>query len=570
MPALHPRRRAVLRPAVLLCCALLCLACLLPAAPLPASAQAAGEEPAAALEALRGTLLAGADAGSVQEWIEGELTRQAGQGAEWEILALAQSGERYDFSDYEAALLAYLAANTVRAASTRQKYALTLAAVGSADGYLSQVLADSIGQQGIVSWIFGLHLLNNGYEAPLTREAVRDEILSRQLPDGGWAVTGQSADADVTAMALQALAPLCAADAEVRGAAERALELLSARQLPDGDFSSYGVANAESTAQVLLALSSLDIDWQSDTRFVKNGHTLLDGLLKYRLPEGVFCHAEGGAADSSATAQALLALTAAVRQQQGQGPLFLLDLCCPELLVDAGPTVSGGAESGAAPGTDAPGAGDPPGGGGNVWRLWVSLGIAGAAVLVCLALFLCRKRRPAGFAAVAAVAAVAILAVCLTDVRRPEDYYGETLPAKENAVGSVTLTIRCDAALEKNSSGALPADGALLETVSFAIAPGDTVYDILLEAAQTYGIRLDAGAGYVSGIADLYELDCGELSGWVYLVNGVQPPVGCAEYVLSDGDRIEWHYSLELGRDLPGYGGAELRALPALGNGRPI
>ena len=51
-------------------------------------------------------------------------------------------------------------------------------------------------------------------------------------------------------------------------------------------------------------------------------------------------------------------------------------------------------------------------------------------------------------------------------------------------------------------------------------------------------------SAYVEGIHNLYEFDCGELSGWKYSVNGVVPGVGCSQYRLNDGDRIEWSYSI--------------------------
>ena len=94
----------------------------------------------------------------VQAWINGELSETAGMGAEWYILALAQSGS-YDFSAYGAALQAYLATHTVSSASSRLKYALCLAAIGGTDVYISKTLNDSIGEQGLMSWVFGLHLL---------------------------------------------------------------------------------------------------------------------------------------------------------------------------------------------------------------------------------------------------------------------------------------------------------------------------------------------------------------------------------------------------------------------------
>ena len=66
------------------------------------------------------------------------------------------------------------------------------------------------------------------------------------------------------------------------------------------------------------------------------------------------------------------------------------------------------------------------------------------------------------------------------------------------------------------------------------------------------------GSVYVQGINNLYEFSCGELSGWMYRVNGVFPNYGCSKYVLKDGDVVEWVYTCDLGRDVGGYmGGAE-------------
>ena len=117
------------------------------------------------------------------------------------------------------------------------------------------------------------------------------------------------------------------------------------------------------------------------------------------------------------------------------------------------------------------------------------------------------------------------------------------------------MEIRCDTVLGKTDKDYIPEDGTILPETSFEIEEGETVYDVLTEAAQTYGLQLDNKGSltnmvYVSGINYLYELEFGELSGWVYHVNVISPSRGCAEYVLSDGDRIEWLYTCELGRDL--------------------
>lgn len=58
------------------------------------------------------------------------------------------------------------------------------------------------------------------------------------------------------------------------------------------------------------------------------------------------------------------------------------------------------------------------------------------------------------------------------------------------------------------------------------------------------------GSAYIKGINNIYEFDAGELSGWMYSVNGVFPNYGCSIYNLNDGDVIQWMYTCDLGKDL--------------------
>jgi hypothetical protein len=143
--------------------------------------------------------------------------------------------------------------------------------------------------------------------------------------------------------------------------------------------------------------------------------------------------------------------------------------------------------------------------------------------------------------------------VQLTDFRTAADYY--TPPAaKENASGTITMTIRCDTVAERADHRYIPESGVILDVTKFDIADGETAYDILTQAARTYSIQLDTkGSGdmvYVAGINYLYEYDFGELSGWMYRVNSDTPSVGAGAYELSDGDFVEWLYSTNIGNDL--------------------
>ncbi len=486
-------------------------------------------------------------ASSVQEWIDGTLTQNAGSSGEWYVLALSQSGT-YDFTRYERALLEYLAENEVGSASTRQKYALVLIACGSTDPYIGQTLNDSIGQQGVMSRIYGLHLLNNGYESDAyTSSELKQELLSLRLEDGGWAVMGTVSEVDVTAMAIQALTPYYATDPAVKAAVEEALTLLSARQEENGDYVSYGVPNPESTAQVLVALSALGIDAATDARFVKNGNTLFDGIGLYRLADGSFCHQRDGGFNQAATVQVYYSMVSYLRMRDGKPGLYLLDARDPAGLESA-PSTEQESSVSVSDLTQHPAEQKN----GGSYKLWGSVVILLLAVAVCAVLCLMKKRNGKNFLVVLAVAGAAVAVLLMTDFQTADEYYQNAGAAKENPIGTVTLTIRCDEIPDK-SAAHVPDDGVILDAATFEIEAGDTVYDILLEAAGKYQIPLESGgrddSAYVKGIGNIYEFDFGELSGWVYYVNGESPSQSCGAYRLSHDDAIEWRYSLDGGME---------------------
>lgn len=179
-----------------------------------------------------------------------------------------------------------------------------------ADGTYNRGYTASLDKQGINGWIWGLITLDSmRYDIPedayYTREDIIVEILRSQLPDGGFSLSGTEADADMTAMAIQALAPYYNSEEiyeyeqrgtneqvakTVREVVDEALEVLSQIQLDSGDFSSWGIANAESTAQVIVALTALGINPLEDDRFIKNSNNLLDVILEYAMGDGGFIH----------------------------------------------------------------------------------------------------------------------------------------------------------------------------------------------------------------------------------------------------------------------------------------
>ena len=172
--------------------------------------------------------------------------------------------------------------------------------------------------------------------AAYTREDMRRAILSAQTEEGAFGLSAGTADVDITAMALQALAPY-QEDPATAEAIRRGLAWLSGQQTENGDFVSWGDPNAESTAQVLIALCSLGLDPETDPRFIRNGRTLRDGLLSYRTREGLFRHTAEGPEDLMATEQAILALQALDRLRAGQGRLYDLRDIPPAASAGASP-----------------------------------------------------------------------------------------------------------------------------------------------------------------------------------------------------------------------------------------
>ncbi len=102
----------------------------------------------------------------------------------------------------------------------------------------------------------------------------------------------------------------------------------------------------------------------------------------------------------------------------------------------------------------------------------------------------------------------------------------------------------------------VPYDGVILPEIPVDIKQGDTVFDVLKAVCAEYNIQFEYSGQniyntiYIEGINQIYEKDCGSLSGWIYKVNGVQPQTGCSDYKLRSGDVVEWVYTCDLGNDV--------------------
>lgn len=195
----------------------------------------------------------------------------------------------------------------------RMAIALTASDVDCENVGGKNFLADStynnatINKQGINAYAYALIALNAA-NVDESADCYIEEILKLQLSDGGFTLTGAYSDVDVTAICIQALAPYSNDNNQVSESIEKAINCLSKKQNPDGGYSSYGSKNCESTAQVISALVSLEIDPQSDSRFIKNDTSAIEVLLKYQNIDGGFSHIAGSKTNSMATVQALKAL----------------------------------------------------------------------------------------------------------------------------------------------------------------------------------------------------------------------------------------------------------------------
>jgi len=257
-------------------------------------------------------------------------------GGEWAVIGLARSD--YDVADSYFAKYYKNVEDYVEACGGvlhKRKYTeysrvvLALTTIGkdpaNVAGYdLTEPLNDfdKTVWQGINGAIWALIALDSGDYESSQRQAYIDHILSLEISGGGWSLAGDTADADITGMALQALAKY-QEQPSVKAATDRALTWLSRTQNSDGSYSTIGAENCESTVQVIVALCELGIDLE-DSRFVKNGNNTVDGLMNYYVRGSGFTHVKGGGngADGMSTEQGFYALVAADRAAKGQSSLY--------------------------------------------------------------------------------------------------------------------------------------------------------------------------------------------------------------------------------------------------------
>ena len=124
-----------------------------------------------------------------------------------------------------------------------------------------------------------------------------------------------------------------------------------------------------------------------------------------------------------------------------------------------------------------------------------------------------------------------------------------------------TLLVRCDSVLEniellsESKRQIIPKDGIILPEQKVEYSDGESVFDILLRELRKRKIHLEFvktpmyNSVYIEGIGNLYEFDCGDMSGWKYSVNGEKPTYGCSQYMVKNGDKILFYYTTNYLKD---------------------
>ena len=466
-------------------------------------------------------------------------------------------------------------------------------------------------KQGSNGPIWALIAVDSGNYEYTKREQLIEAILADRTDDGGWTYGEGGADADMTAMAIQALAPYN--DDEhptVKSAISTALKLLSGMQNDDGGFSSMGYRNCESAAQVVVALSALGLDANTDSRFVKNGHSVLENLLTYEQADGSFWHlidGSGNANNQMSAEQGTYALVAYDRYVKNKNSLYDMtdvvkreDASAQEVIdmIDSIGEVNEYSYDAIAEARNA----------------YNKLSTADRAKVtnyntltaaedVYKAILSERqterykelkayydellndKTKKYGNAAKKKLQSILQTAQkemnAAVSCERVEDIF-QKAKSDLDAVkpGDIEVTFRLIGALEATQDVDLTKDSYLPEyvtwvpTTTYALQENATVYDLFTEAMSDAGLRyIGAESNYVSTIYApsclggyaLSEFTNGKKSGWMYTVNGKHPNQGLKNWTLNDNDVVVWHYVNDYSHEVadwfndPNY--------PSLGNG---
>ena len=147
---------------------------------------------------------------------------------------------------------------------------------------------------------------------------------------------------------------------------------------------------------------------------------------------------------------------------------------------------------------------------------------------------------------------------------KPKPVEPEDTEVNKGKSYTCTFSIECSTILnnldmlDPDKLEMVPSGGVILSKTTVTFYEGESVFDVLQRVCKEKGIHMEAewtpiyNSAYVEGIHNLYEFDCGALSGWMYRVNGWYPNYGSSRYQLKDGDVVEWRYTCDLGNAIGG------------------
>lgn len=469
-----------------------------------------------------------------------------------------------------------------------------------------------VSEQGNNGTAFALIALDSGnyYDnatGTTARNAWIKSLCDAQINNGAWGIDADfpGSNVDMTAMVVQALAPYCSTNANVKDAVDKAVKWLSAEYQKTGDYGS-----SESAAQVIVALSALNIDAKIDSRFQHNGISVLSNFLSYADPNSKgFLHDKqpNSTVNQMASEQAAYTLVAYDRYVNGSKRLYDMSDVTKRENADAQAVIdminqigyvdesSYNAIAEARNAYNKLSAADK-----EKVTNYNTLTAAETSYKAILkqkqtdqykALkahyddLLNDKTKKYGTAAKKKLAS--ILQQAQTDMNAAESCERVTA-IYEKAItdldavkpGDIEVTFRLIGALEATQDVDLTTDSYLPEyvtwvpTTTYALQENATVYDLFTEAMSDAGLRyIGAESNYVSTIYApsclggyaLSEFTNGKKSGWMYTVNGSHPNQGLKNWTLKDGDVVIWHYVNDYSHEVadwfndPNY--------PSLGNG---
>ncbi len=145
----------------------------------------------------------------------------------------------------------------------------------------------------------------------------------------------------------------------------------------------------------------------------------------------------------------------------------------------------------------------------------------------------------------------------VSDTLKAEVSKNEAVVSEEIPASLCTISVDCKNIYEnitdfpEEKRSLLPLDGYILPPIQIEFNEGESVFDVLKRELMKRKIHFEFStaaynSAYIEGINNIYEFDCGELSGWIYSVNGIIPQYSCSEYKLKNQDVVKFTYSCTL------------------------